>query len=222
MSTARSPRGSNQNSLFQQMLAQQLLSSAGQAVSGAQSPAQGGAGLVALALARQQAQAADQTFGPGGIVGAAQGRSGGRTGGATAPRPAGHAGPTFSGYQGKSLDGQLPMVFGGKSPYSNIRFGSQVDWQHVNPRLLKAINDVARSQGKVVDVNSGYRSNQYSQKVGGFAGDPHSRGLAVDAYVNGVPINKAINPSVWQAYGVRPGSSFTYNGSPDWEHLDLL
>lgn len=119
-------------------------------------------------------------------------------------------------------NGTQPMRFGGKDPYGNIVFNSNVDWQDVNPRLLQAIQKIAAQRGYTVDVNSGYRSNAYSQKVGGFAGDPHSRGIAVDAYVGGKPIGDVIPANVWKALGVRSGDTFTYKGSTDPEHLDLV
>lgn len=114
------------------------------------------------------------------------------------------------------------MRFGGKDPYANITFNSNVDWQDVNPRLLQAIQKLAAQKGVNVDVNSGYRSNAYSAKVGGFAGDPHSRGIAVDAYVNGKPIGDVFGANVWKALGVRSGDTFTYKGKTDPEHLDLV
>lgn len=119
-------------------------------------------------------------------------------------------------------NGSQPMRFGGKDPYPNVSFNSNVDWQDVNPRLLQAIQTVAARKGYNVDVNSGYRSNAYSAKVGGFAGDPHSRGIAVDAYIGGKPIGDVLGPSVWKALGVRSGDSFVYKGKTDPEHLDLV
>lgn len=114
------------------------------------------------------------------------------------------------------------MRFGGKDPYSNVIFNSNVDWQDVNPTLLRAMQAVAAKRGVTIDVNSGYRSNAYSQKVGGFAGDPHSRGIAVDAYIGGKPVGSVIPASVWKAAGVRSGDTFTYHGKTDPEHLDLV
>lgn len=123
----------------------------------------------------------------------------------------------------QSPKGASQMIIGGKSPYKNIVFTSNVDWQHVNPKLLNAIEKAAYKKGVKVTVNSGYRSNKYSQKVGGFANDPHTKGLAVDAYVNGKPIGDVIPPSVWQSLGVRSGNVANfYNGQPDPEHLDII
>lgn len=123
------------------------------------------------------------------------------------------------------LTGQVPMHTGGNvgAKYPNVRAQSQVDWSHVNPRLLHVIQQVAAKQGVVVVLNSGYRSNQYSSKTGGFAGDPHTRGIAVDAYINGHPIGDVIPPEEWAKYGVRSGNTpGFYHGKPDPEHLDLM
>lgn len=122
------------------------------------------------------------------------------------------------------LDGNTAMITGGTSPYSNLRFASQVDWQHVIPYLLSTVNNICRQHNVIADVNSGYRSNTYSQSSGGFSGDPHSKGVAIDAYVNGQPIctSSAIPASEFSDAGIRLGSSFIYNGNPDNEHLDMM
>lgn len=115
------------------------------------------------------------------------------------------------------------MTPGGQSPYANLRFNAHTDWRHVDPRLLQALQKVAKAQGVTVDVISGYRSNQYSAANGGFAGDPHTKGLAVDAYVDGKPIGDVIAPSVWASVGVRSGAQAGfYKGNSDPEHLDLM
>ena len=115
-----------------------------------------------------------------------------------------------------------PMQTGGIDPYQNLRFAGQVDWRHVNPQLLNALQAVAHARGITVDVISGYRDSAYSAAHGGFAGDPHTEGIAVDAYVGGKPIGDVIPPQDWARYGVRSGDSFTYKGKTDPEHLDLL
>jgi hypothetical protein len=121
------------------------------------------------------------------------------------------------------LDGSIPMVMGGKNNYTNLHFSGHVDFQHVNPRLLDAINKEASKIGAVANVISGYRSNEYSSKVGGFKGDPHTRGLATDAYINGHPIGEVIPPETWAKYGIRSGNTpGFYKGKTDPEHLDLV
>lgn len=120
-------------------------------------------------------------------------------------------------------NGNTPMTPGGQSPYPNLRFAAHTDWKHVDPRLLQTLQKVAKAQGITVDVISGYRSNAYSASHGGFAGDPHTKGLAVDAYVDGKPIGDVIAPSIWAAAGVRSGASpGFYQGKSDPEHLDLV
>lgn len=125
--------------------------------------------------------------------------------------------------QAHGLDGSVPMTMGGKNVYTNLHFSGHVDFQHVNPRLLDAINKEAKKLGGVVNIISGYRSNEYSDKVGGFKGDPHTKGLAIDAYINGHPIGEVIPPEVWAKYGIRSGNTpGFYKGKTDPEHLDLI
>lgn len=124
---------------------------------------------------------------------------------------------------GPGLNGQVPMVTGGQNPYKNLQFAGHVDFKHVNPRLLDALDKQAKRLGGVITVISGYRSNDYSAKNGGFAGDPHSKGLAVDAYYHGHPIGEVVSPDVWAKYGIRSGNTpGFYKGKPDPEHLDLM
>ena len=98
-----------------------------------------------------------------------------------------------------------------------------VDWRNVNPVLLRQLNAMARSRHLIITIFSGYRSNAYSQKVGGFAGDPHTRGIAVDATVHGKPIGQVFSRKDFQRFGLRTGSvpNF-YHGKPDPEHVDLV
>ena len=121
------------------------------------------------------------------------------------------------------LDGSIPMVTGGKNPWSNIQFAGHVDFQHVNSRLLDAINKEAKKMGGTVSVISGYRSTQYNNKIGGATGSNHRKGLAVDAYIDGHPIGEVIPPEVWAKYGIRSGNTpGFFKGKPDPEHLDLV
>ena len=123
------------------------------------------------------------------------------------------------------LAGNVPMHVGGNisAAYANLSAQSQVDWSHINPRLLNVLQKVAQANNAVITLSSGYRSNQYSSKVGGFAGDPHTKGVAVDAYINGHPIGDVIPPETWAKYGVRSGNTpGFYHGKPDPEHLDLI
>jgi len=148
-----------------------------------------GLGLLQLLAQRQQAQAAQNVFGPS---------------------------PT----KGPLVDAGAPSSHDGS--YSNIRALPGVNISKVDPKLLNAVNEVARQRGVTVTINSGYRSPQHSVAVGGFANDPHTQGRAVDAYVNGKPIGEVFGPSIWKALGVTSGDvpNF-YNGSPDPEHLQI-
>jgi hypothetical protein len=115
------------------------------------------------------------------------------------------------------------MHVGGTNPYEGLHFAGHVDFKHVNPRLLDALNKEATKLGAKITVISGYRSNDYSSRVGGFKGDPHSKGLAVDAYIHGHPIGEVVAPEVWAKYGIRSGNTpGFYKGKPDPEHLDLM
>lgn len=154
-----------------------------------------GGGLLGLALARQALSGLSTGAGPSSAP--------------SAPSSKGSS-PSVSGSVGSS------------GSFSNIRFDPGVDWQHVNPSFLDKINQVAAAHGVTVTVNSGYRSNAKSAAVGGFAGDPHTRGIAVDAYINGKPIGQVIPPDVWAKFGITSGNvPGFYNGAPDPEHLQL-
>jgi hypothetical protein len=124
----------------------------------------------------------------------------------------------------KGLSGEVPMFVGGPNPYPNLKFSGHVDFHHVNPYLLQTLQKEAEKRGVAISVISGYRSNDYSARVGGFKGDPHTKGIAVDAYINGHPIGEVIPPDVWSKLGIRSGAADTnfYKGKSDPEHLDLV
>ena len=106
--------------------------------------------------------------------------------------------------------------------YSNLRFRAGVNWQKVDPKLLQAINRIAREKHFIVDIVSGWRSSAHSVAVGGFANDPHTRGIAVDAYVNGRPIGQVVSSAEWASVGIESGNTPNfYKGKPDPEHLQL-
>lgn len=106
--------------------------------------------------------------------------------------------------------------------YPFLSFDPGVDWQHVNPQLLQALNRLAAQKGVVVDVNSGYRTPAHSVAVGGFADDPHTRGIAVDAYVDGRPVGKVFTAAQFKAAGLVTGNQpGFFNGKPDPEHVQL-
>ena len=98
-----------------------------------------------------------------------------------------------------------------------------VDWRHVSPVLLRQLNALGRQIGKVIVLFSGYRSDRYSAAVGGFAGDPHTRHIAVDATLGGKPIGSVVSPKLFKQFGLRSGNQPNfYHGKPDPEHVDLV
>lgn len=105
---------------------------------------------------------------------------------------------------------------------TNLQAG-QVDVSQVSPVLLAALERVGERLGVTIDVFSGYRTSAYSQQVGGFAGDPHSRGVAVDASIAGRPIGSYPGAvGILHSLGLRSGATdFTYQGQPDPSHVDL-
>lgn len=122
------------------------------------------------------------------------------------------------------FNGQRPkMVTGVHSPFSNLTFASHTDWVHVDNTLLDRMNILARRLGITIDVISGYRSPKYSAEVGGYANDPHSRGVAVDAWVGGVPIGDVphavqLMHELGLESGAQPGF---YKGKSDPEHVQV-
>lgn len=112
------------------------------------------------------------------------------------------------------------------SPYSNLTFAHQADAVHVNPQLLSRLNALAASQHLTVNIFSGYRSNAYSASHGGFANDPHTKGLAVDAEVTvgGKTrlIGSVVPLALFKKYGLVSGNTANfYQGKPDPEHVQL-
>lgn len=106
--------------------------------------------------------------------------------------------------------------------YPFLQFEPQVDWQHVDPSLLQKLNMLGAQAHKVITVFSGYRSDKYSAQVGGFAGDPHTRHIAVDANIDGKPIGSVIRPAQFAAVGLITGNQPNfYKGKPDPSHVQL-
>lgn len=173
-------------------VAQMLLAQGMQALEGNSSPQQQGATLLQMALARKALGSGSGAVSSGG--------GGGLKSSPTMPKGG----------------------FSSNTNWSNIRAVDGANIRNVDPRLLSAINQVAKTHGVVVSINSGYRSPQHSVAVGGFANDPHTRGIAVDAYVDGKPIGAVFGPSIWQRLGIVSGDvpNF-YKGSPDPEHLQI-
>lgn len=106
--------------------------------------------------------------------------------------------------------------------YPFLRFAKNVDWQHVDQTLLQKLNGVGARQNKIIDVISGYRTPEHSVAVGGFANDPHTRGIAVDAEINGRPIARVIPAKILTAAGLVSGDQpGFFNGKPDPGHVQL-
>lgn len=107
--------------------------------------------------------------------------------------------------------------------YPNLRAGSGVDWQHVDTGLLSKLNDAGGQLHQTITIFSGYRSPSYSASVGGYANDPHTRGVAVDASIGGTYIgNFPGAAAVLEGLGLEPGvTSDFYNGKPDPMHVQI-
>lgn len=99
----------------------------------------------------------------------------------------------------------------------------RIDVRDVNPQLLRALNSVGQTLRQKITIFSGYRTSAYSAQVGGFAGDPHTRGIAVDAYVGTTPIGSVPGvSSVLSRYGIISGNQPNfYQGRPDPPHVQL-
>lgn len=110
--------------------------------------------------------------------------------------------------------------------YPMLRFAGHVDWKHMKLAMLNRLNALGSATHQTIYIFSGYRSNEYSAGVGGFAGDPHTFGMAADAYVGG-PSGKSIgsfySAKVLAKYGLRSGNQPNfYHGKPDPSHVDLV
>lgn len=122
------------------------------------------------------------------------------------------------------LNGSVAMKTGGdiRQRYPNLQASGNVDWVHINPRLLQIVNDEAAKRGVVAVLNSGYRSSTYNQQIGGAQNSRHQAGLALDAYINGHPIGEVIPPEDWAKLGIRSGNvPGFFHGKPDPMHLDM-
>lgn len=113
---------------------------------------------------------------------------------------------------------------GGTLPgYQGLATAPQADATHVDPRVLAGLAKVGAALGKRVQIISGYRSPSYSASVGGYSTDPHTRGVAVDAYIDGVPIGDY--PGAYKLLvaaglesGAQPGF---YRGKRDPMHVQI-
>lgn len=99
----------------------------------------------------------------------------------------------------------------------------KVDLADVRPALLAGLERVGEQLRRRVTIFSGYRTSAYSQQVGGFAGDPHSQAIAVDAEVDGRPIGNVPRAlRLLRAQGLVSGAQpGFYRGAPDPAHVQL-
>lgn len=98
----------------------------------------------------------------------------------------------------------------------------RIDVRDLSPLLLQALERIGEMLHSTVLIFSGYRTSAYSQAVGGFAGDPHSRGIAVDAQVGGRPIGAVLSSAGYSALGLTSGNQpGFYKGGPDPSHVQL-
>src|SRR5438309_1174611 len=91
------------------------------------------------------------------------------------------------------------------------------------PQFLTDLFALARAfPDKIFDVFSGYRTSAQSAAVGGFKGDPHTRGIAADINVSGHPIGQVFTQEQLAQYGLMSGNTPSfYKGKPDPAHLQL-
>lgn len=108
----------------------------------------------------------------------------------------------------------------GKYPFIQVEPGRTI--KGVNPTLLAGLNRIGQMYGQPITIYSGYRSSAYSAQVGGFAGDPHTRGEAVDATIGGQQIGQVVPVAVFQRVGLESGNTpGFYNGKPDPGHVQI-
>lgn len=111
--------------------------------------------------------------------------------------------------------------------YPNLRYiggaASKPAEQHVAADTLRRLQLAAQQLGGVIiDIFSG--SGSPAVRGAGFAGDPHDRGIAADASINGTPIGDYPGAvDVLHRVGLRTGATdFTYQGKRDPAHVDTL
>lgn len=127
---------------------------------------------------------------------------------------------------GVSAAGGFPKMVqhGGEIPGEpGLYTAPQADASHVDTKLLTLLSQYAQATGSHVQIISGYRDPAYSAKVGGYSTDPHTRGVAVDAYVNGVPIGNVPGAFAWlKAHGLESGAQpGFYRGKSDPMHVQI-
>lgn len=98
-----------------------------------------------------------------------------------------------------------------------------IDVENVQPSLLSKLNSIGKALGQKITIFSGYRTSAYSASVGGFSGDPHTRGIAVDSDIGSTPIGQypgvmALMTKMGLVSGNTPDF---YQGTTDPSHTQL-
>jgi hypothetical protein len=125
------------------------------------------------------------------------------------------------------LSGCVPMAMfanGGGSQYAAYRsdWGTYVSSREVNafcltPKLRMAIWDFEGHFGKKVVLNSGYRDGLHNARAGGVEHSFHTRCMAADFFIPGVPKSELI------AFAMREGMVGGLGCYPgrDFIHIDV-
>ena len=119
------------------------------------------------------------------------------------------------------LSGCLPFAFFASGGYDGYRqnFGTYVAHTDVNafclsPKLRLAIWEFEGHFGRKIVMSSGYRDPFYNGKVGGAEGSYHTRCMAADFFIPGIPKQKLIayaaRLNLVGGLGCYPGKSFIH------------
>lgn len=105
---------------------------------------------------------------------------------------------------------------------------SNADTEHVSSRLLSGLEKLGKIIGQTLTIFSGYRDPNYSESVGGYYNDPHSRGVGADVNVGGSPIGNwlrshGLDPvSLLAKLGLESGDQpGFYQGGTDPSHVQI-
>lgn len=122
------------------------------------------------------------------------------------------------------LSGCVPMAMfasSGGSAYRGLgtSMGTFVQSRHVNavcltPKMRLAIWEFEGHFGRKVVMSSGYRDNNHNRAAGGADNSYHTKCMAADFYVPGIPKERliafAMRTSVVGGLGCYPGRSFIH------------
>lgn len=128
-------------------------------------------------------------------------------------------GPPGSSSLGGSHGGSSSLLGG-----SVVATGG-ADIKDLNPQFMKRLQTLAQVSGSRIEVFSGYRNSGHGGA--GFAGDPHSKAVAVDAYAvmpdgRRVPLG-TLSAQDFAKAGLRSGNQpGFYKGAPDPSHVDMM